>query len=180
MWGVQSRQQNHKGDDPCWARDRWAIWESRDPEQYFTDILEGTYCKKTDWYEGSPTAHGWFGRPAPALLGFDADIRGYCHDNCDGTSVNILAIFTSRTPYNTCRNFEWQMCAVHGLLNWQDNRQIVFARAPKTMYIDGYPPLGKCSGFTDGWCNDWDGFANDDIFYLELCLFSQARSALSG
>ena len=126
----------------------------------------------TDWYEGFPGAHGWFDHTAPALLGFDADIKGYCHDACDWVNVNILALFGG-TPYNTCRNFEWQMCAVRGLLNWQGDGSIAFARAPKTMWLDGYPPFGHCSGWTDAPCNDQIGFANDDIFYLEVCLFSQ-------
>jgi hypothetical protein len=130
------------------------------------------YCQITDWYEGFPGAHGWFDRTAPALLGFDADIKGYCHDSCDWANVNILALFGG-TPYNTCRNFEWQMCAVRGLLNWQGGGNIAFARAPKTMWLDGYPPFGHCSGWTDAPCNDQIGFANDDIFYLEVCLFSQ-------
>ena len=67
------------------------------------------YCQLTDWYEGCPFAHGWFDTSAPALLGFDYDITGYCNGNCDGTSVNILAIFGENVKYNTCRNFEWQV-----------------------------------------------------------------------
>ena len=46
-------------------------------------------------------------------------------------------------------------------------------RAPKTVSLDGIPPFGHCSGYTNAPCNDWEGFANDDIFYLEVCLFSQ-------
>eukprot|EP00966_Prymnesium_polylepis_P104302 2415656-Prymnesium_polylepis.1 len=156
------------------------------------------YCELTDWYEGSNVAHGWFSEPdAPALLGFDADIIGYCHNNCDGESVNILAIFGG-LEYNSCRNFEWQMCAIRGMLSSQSSKEIVFARcapvdraalshtglqrpvpplvcrrAPKTVAMDGWPPFGQCSGFTNSGCNTWDGFANDDIFYLEVCLFSQ-------
>lgn len=65
------------------------------------------------------------------------------------------------------------MCAVRGMLHWQASREIVFARAPKTVSMDGVPPFGHCSGYTNAPCNDWDGFANDDIFYLEVCLFSQ-------
>jgi len=176
MWGANSREQNHKGDDACWVRNRWAAWESQPVEQYFEDISSGKYCEKTDWYEGFQGSHGWFGASAPALLGFDADIHMFCNDNCDAAGYNILAIFSSRTPYNTCRNFEWQMCAVLGLLNWQADREIVFARAPNTVYLDGYPPFGHCSGYTDNFCSDTVGFANDDIFYLEVCLFSQVCS----
>jgi len=113
---------------------------------------------------------------APALLGFDWDIKGFCHNNCDNANVNILAIFGNNVKYNTCRNFEWQMCAVRGLLNWQKSREIMFARAPKTVSMDGVPPFGHCSGYTNAPCNDWEGFANDDIFYLEVCLYSQVCS----
>eukprot|EP00966_Prymnesium_polylepis_P143306 3308235-Prymnesium_polylepis.1 len=35
--------------------------------------------------------------------------------------------------------------------------------------MDGVPPFGHCSGYQTGPCNDWEGFANDDIFYLEVC-----------
>jgi len=172
MWGPFPRTQNRKDDDACWARDRWAQWSPQPAEKYFEDILSGRYCKLTDWYENYNEAHGWFTRSAPALLGFDPDIHAFCNNNCDAASVNMLALF-GRTPYNTCRNFEWQMCAVRGLLNWQGDREIVFARAPKTVYMDGYPPFGRCSGYSEGGCNLETGFANDDIFYLELCLFSQ-------
>jgi len=176
MWGTSSREQNHKGDNACWSRNRWATWETQPADEYFNDILTGKYCEKTDWYEGFASAHGWFSRSAPALLGFDPDITGYCNNNCDGTNVNILAIFSSKTPYNMCRNFEWQMCAVLGKLPWQADRELVFARAPNTVYLDGYPPFGRCSGYTSSACSDTVGFANDDIFYLEVCLFSQVCS----
>eukprot|EP00966_Prymnesium_polylepis_P118656 2743073-Prymnesium_polylepis.1 len=74
MWGVNSREQN-KGNDACWARNRWAAWESQPAEQYFDDVSTGKYCNQTDWYEGFQYSHGWFGASAPALLGFDADIH---------------------------------------------------------------------------------------------------------
>jgi len=172
MWGIDSRQQNHKGDEACWSRVRHAKWDHQPAEQYFEDILSGRYCQLTDWYEGSTTGHGFFGPDAPALLGFDADIHNFCGgDNCDGRGVNILMLF-GHIKYNTCRNFEWQMCAVRGLLNSQGKKEIMFARAPNTMYIDGYPPLGRCSGWTDAPCDDYVGYANDDIYYIEVCLFS--------
>ena len=106
MWGVESRQQNHKGDDACWARDRHMGWVSQPAEQFFEDIFSGRYCEGTDWYDGAPFAHGWFDSNAPALLGFDYDIKGFCNNNCDWAGVNILAIFGNDVKYNTCRNFE--------------------------------------------------------------------------
>ena len=32
--------------------------------------------------------------------------------------------------------------------------------------------FGTCSGFTDMPCGGGRGYANDDIFYLEVCLFA--------
>jgi len=79
-----------------------------------------------------------------------------------------------RIPYNTCRNFEWQMCAAKGFLFKQASRQIKFAHAPKDVWMDGWPPFDQCHGYTDtGGCDRWTQFANDDIFPLEVCLFSQ-------
>ena len=69
----------------------------------------------------------------------------------------------------------WQVCAAKGLLPSQSSRKIVFARAPNTVRMDGSPPFGVCSGFTDRACDvrRGIGFANDDIYYLEVCLYSQ-------
>ena len=44
----------------------------------------------------------------------------------------------------------------------QASKRIVFARAPKTVAMDGVPPFGHCSGYTDQQsapCNGYDGFA---------------------
>ena len=62
-----------------------------------------------NWYEGSNQAWGRFHSPhAPALLGFDNDIHGYCRGSCDNANVNILNLLSGNVKYNTCRNFEWQ------------------------------------------------------------------------
>jgi hypothetical protein len=70
---------------------------------------------------------------------------------------------------------EWQMCAVLGRLNHQGARVIKFAVAPNTLSLDpAHGVFGTCRGFTDAPCKmPWIGFANDDIYYLEVCLFSQ-------
>ena len=68
------------------------------------------------------------------------------------------------------------MCAAKGFLNKQASKSIVFAHAPKNVWMDGWPPFGVCSGFTQGWCDPWHGFANDDIYPLEVCLYSQVCS----
>jgi hypothetical protein len=80
------------------------------------------------------------------------------------TMVGLL--HTSSEPNDRGVRFSATVCAVRGLLNWQADREIVYARAPNTVALDGYPPFGHCSGFTDGFCNDQAGFANDDIFYV--------------
>lgn len=66
-----------------------------------------------------------------------------------------------------------EMCAAKGLLNKQSSRKIVFAHAPKDVHMDGWPPFGRCSGYTNKRCDTVHGFANDDIYPLEVCLFSQ-------
>ena len=60
------------------------------------------------------------------------------------------------------------MCAAKGLLPGQGSRAIKFARAPKTVSLDGYPRFGECSGYTNRPCSKRSGFANDDIYYLEV------------
>ena len=35
------------------------------------------------------------------------------------------------------------------------------------------PPFGECSGWTDVGCGTHWGFANDDIFFLEVCVYSE-------
>ena len=112
----------------------------------------------------------------PALLGFDDDIHQFCggsSQQCDGTGNNVLMLFDNQVKYNTCRNFEWQVCAAKGLLRRQGGKAIRFARAPKTLDLaSSRRPFGKCSGWTDRSCDSRTGYANDDIYYLEACLFS--------
>jgi len=143
---------------------------------FFEEASSGAHCGM-NWYEGSGEAHGQFAQArAPALLGFDNDIHQFCQHNCDAHNLNILNLFSGPVLYNTCRNFEWQCCAAQGKLPGQGSRAIKFARAPKTVSFDGYPRFGECSGYTNAACSKESGFANDDIFYLELCLFAMVCS----
>jgi len=174
MWGVGSRMQNHVGDDRCWDRDR-AHWIPQPADTYFDELLRGTHCQTTDWHENAPWGNqGNFRQDAaPALLGFDNSIHSFCPGGCDQFGYNILQLFGS-IPYNICRNFEWQMCAAKGFLWKQASKRIVFAHAPKNVWMDGWPPFDQCHGYTDtGGCDRWTEFANDDIYPLEVCLFSQ-------
>ena len=88
--------------------------------------------------------------------------------------MNILQLVGSQTPYNICRNLEWMVCAARGELPFQKSRKIRFAVATDTIEISGRYPLWKCSGFTNapGGCEHETGYANDDIFFLETCLFN--------
>jgi len=175
MWGVASRQQNHNGDARCWDRDRVDWSKSQPPEKYFDELLRGTNCLLTDWHENAPGGNqgNFWQEDVPALLGFDDSIHEFCPGGCDQEGYNILQLF-GRVPYNTCRNFEWQMCAAKGFLGKQASKRMVFAHAPKDVWMDGWPPFDQCHGYTDtGGCDRRTQFANDDIYPLEVCLFSQ-------
>ena len=73
---------------------------------------------------------------------------------------------------------EWQMCAAQGKLPGQNSHGIHFAVPPQTLSMaPSEGVFGTCSGFSDAPCQmPWVGFANDDIYYLEVCLFSQVCS----
>ena len=74
MWGIPSREQNHKDGGACWDRKRDAAWIHQAASTYFDDVLAGRYCASQDWYEGAGQNHGDFSKwEAPALLGFDSD-----------------------------------------------------------------------------------------------------------
>lgn len=144
--------------------------------KYFEDIFAGTNCWGTDWYEDAHTGnHGNFREwRAPALLGFDSDIGAFCGGNCDSKNRNVLNMF-GHIRYNMCRNFEWQMCAALGKLKGQNSRSIQFAWPPGVLSMDPAAGVfGTCHGYTDAPCKMPSiGFANDDIYYLEVCLYSQ-------
>eukprot|EP00966_Prymnesium_polylepis_P218887 5065389-Prymnesium_polylepis.1 len=55
----------------------------------------------------------------------------------DGASVNILAIFSAHTPYNTCRNFEWQSTTLYSRTH-----QLLCARFSESSIGK---PIGKLS-----------------------------------
>ena len=176
-----SRMQNHLGDRACWSVDRENPWTDQPAERFFDDVKQGRHCLGTDWYEGSTTGNrGHFKldlKAAPALLGFDNDIASFCVGNCDDAGFNILNMF-GHIPYNMCRNFEWQVCAALGMLPRQNTRVTRFAWPPATLSMDlSEGVFGTCSGYTDRPCQTpWVGFANDDVYYLEVCLYAQICS----
>mmetsp|Transcript_31075 Transcript_31075/g.65134 ORF Transcript_31075/g.65134 Transcript_31075/m.65134 type:complete len:165 (+) Transcript_31075:451-945(+) len=70
------------------------------------------------------------------------------------------------------------VCSAKGLLPGQGGKTIRFSKAPYTLQPDGLSgkPLGKCCGWVP---EDMQpiggsfGYATDDIYYLEACIFSQ-------
>ena len=72
-------------------------------------------------------------------------------------------------------SLEWLVCAARGLLRGQKSRKIRFARDLRWIRLQGgpNPRFGVCSGWTDVGCDTQTRFANDDIFFLEVCLFSK-------
>ncbi|KAL1498677.1 hypothetical protein AB1Y20_013989 [Prymnesium parvum] len=108
---------------------------------------------------------------------------------CVNANLNILSLYGDRVPYNLCRNLEWMTCAARGLLPGQayggersrpgGSSTIRFAFAPGDLDPTGKAhPLGRCSGWRppDARTGCSDGYATDDIFYLEVCIFNQICS----
>ena len=168
---------------------------------YFEEVLAGTHCG-SNWYEGNPGLLGMRGRPptsfyvddAPALFGVDADIGATCQKgmriqgmtpsnafghsgNCVAAGYNILNLNSPRVPYNLCRNLEWQVCAATDQIPAQGDGAVMFATSPSSLDPNGRErPLGKCAGWRpeNRYMPDGGfGYGNDDIFYLEACLFDQ-------
>ena len=140
----------------------------------FDDAIEG-YCKSIVRQQG-----GRHDRATPAAQGDGRRMQEYAHD-CVLASRNILLLFgdnvhNTGAGYNSCRNFEWQMCAAMGRLPGQRSPTIIFAKAPSELDIStpkrsGGRPLEKCGGYSPAGC--WAGaYANDDIYFLETCLYS--------
>ena len=131
MWTAQGWARTDTSP-PCWSVGRDAKHAQR-PEQYFDDALSGRFCS-SNWYEGTSdpgSPHEADGDPIgvtgpafadfdsyPALLGFDENIDQMCRapgssgghaQECVKKGLNILSLFSEKVPYNTCRNFEWQV-----------------------------------------------------------------------
>ena len=106
-------------------------------------------------------------------------------ERCVRANLNILSLHGERLPYNICRNLEWQTCAALGKLPGQGtkldgtfSRTIKFAKAPNTLELVRNNRLGVCSGWVPSKKPEGGiyGYATDDIFYLETCLYSQVCS----
>ena len=194
MWAQESYSKQTTSTPKCWDRVRDKSTTPQSPSAFFTSVLNGSLCR-SNWYEGNVGNFGVPGRlvdygvnDAFPLLGFDEAIDTYClarvahgyerdyrhAERCVAAKLNILNIFGERLPYNLCRNLEWQMCAARGLLPGQRSLAMRFATAPSTLDVSGTKPLGQCHGWkpykkpSTGY-----GYATDDIFFLETCLFNQ-------
>lgn len=195
MWAADAWGKMSEGP-PCWSKVRDQSWLRQPSHEYFEQVVTGANCN-TNWYEGN---NGWLGRSnvlprfggkgegAPAVLGFDESIDRIClrgqhcrehADCCVKHGYNILSLYGDRVPYNICRNLEWQVCAAKGLLPGQPQSAptIIFARAPNSIAPDGSQgqPLGQCGGWKPERRPQGGayGYATEDIFYLEVCLFNQ-------
>ena len=190
MWAADAWGKMSEGP-ACWDQVRDRADRSQPSHVYFDEVASGANCY-TNWYEGNQGSFGIAGRivnfgpkGAPALLGFDESIDRMCQAGrgCSGHAgccvrhgYNILSLYGDRVPYNICRNLEWQVCAAKGLLPGQRERDIVFGRAPNSIAPDGSQrgrPLGQCGGWTPQRRPPGGvfGYATEDIFYLEVCLF---------
>jgi len=196
MWAAEAWGRQTDDAPKCWERSRDQQGSREQPaSRFFDDIVQGSMCG-SNWFEGNGGGIGKQDQPphfawdANAVLGFDEDIDRYCKDRapkshkndqhalrCVAANVNILSLYGDRVPYNICRNLEWQSCTARGWLPGQQSSIIRFATAPKSLDPSGTSgkPLGQCRG----WLPDRKpkggiyGYATDDIFYLEVCLFSQ-------
>jgi len=199
MWAAEPWLLRKDDMASCWDRKRDAHDQWQSAQDYFLNARWGGSCN-TNWYEGNAGGHdenilgaqnflptGWFPHDAPALLGFDESIDEHCWAHggfgshamaCIHAGFNILSLYGNRVPYNICRNLEWQVCAVKGLIPGQGGKKIVFGKRPGDLNPspDGGKPLGTCGGWVPNYlqnkhCNG--NYATDDIFFLEVCMFNQ-------
>jgi hypothetical protein len=157
----------HRRNPDCWEVPRHPRGRDRiSSSSYFAAAFSGRHCD-SNWYEGNllPLGDGntrpRFAEPAPALFGFDETIDGFCWDHtprwwnddqggydhakqCVLKNLNILSLYGFSTPYNLCRNLEWQLCAAMGKLPGQRSRTILFSLPPNQLDTNphGRKPFG--------------------------------------
>ena len=198
MWAAEAWAPMRPGHPACWEAVRDQPKVSQMSGTFFDETLDGRHCD-SNWFEGNGGALGttgaeFFEARAPALLGFDESIDGYCAHSlrlrgvqsgrmghatrCVSANLNILSLYGDRLPYNICRNLEWQTCAAQGKLPGQGGSTIKFAKAPQTLDMARNQRLGMCSGWVPKEVPKGGiyGYATDDIFYLETCMYSQMCS----
>jgi len=177
MWG-NAWAWKEPWQDGCWAELGGRDWLHK--------AWAGTWCDR-NWMAGSAAPQRddrpWFSAPAPALLGFDETILGYCShqvgldfdggdlnfelaDRCVRANRNVLRLMSGGRPWDMCQNIEWQMCAINGKLPGQKAREVSFASAPKDVPQIWWDDPGTHPTFTP----NWDGYALGDVFFAELAV----------
>lgn len=156
-------------------------------QRWFDGIFEGTWCDR-NWLQGTagqPRANDrpHFTAPAPALLGFDETILGYCSqlvglwfdggdlntelaDRCVRANKNVLRLMSGSSPWDMCQNIEWQLCAIRGKLPGQDAAKISFASAPRDLELKWWTDVNTHPTYAP----KPDGYALGDVFFAELCV----------
>lgn len=165
--------------DDTWRRDQLRCYAARYP-----DVLrEHCVRNKTDAcdWDGLKRHYDTIGQTSRCKKTGEPRCCMKAH-RCWQQGHNLLNIVSGKVRYNLCRNLEWQVCAAKGLLPGQGGAPAVrFSTAPRDLELDGtrtQHPLGKCSGWhpTPAPIGGVYGYTNDDIFYLEVCIFNQICS----
>mgnify|MGYP007078100274 CR=1 FL=1 len=177
MWGA-AWQLAAPGQGRC--------WDGLGGRDWLESAWEGKWCYR-NWMEGSAAAMGGdgmpaFSKPAPALLGFDETILGYCSElvglgfdggdlntelaeRCVWANKNVLRLFGGGRPWDMCQNIEWQLCALNGKLPHQDGRKVSFATAPRDLQLIWWNDPSTHPTFDPGY-----GYALGDVYFAEVAV----------
>ena len=192
LWGKFAWMNRHDGDEACWDYDSNFFENVLQPEQCDVNWLEGAYGEQFDRPNFAEDAH--------PLLGFDGRIWDYCSEvhpqgnwpggdwnrelarRCVEANMNILRIMFScpdcvgsRAGWNMCRNLQWVVCAVRGLLPGQGAATALrFAKAPSELDTRDMENPARLTHPGDTWWNEphWQHYAVSDVFFGEVCVLS--------
>lgn len=207
LWGRDAwrlRWDTSNAMDTCWGYDADFFENALEPSQCDANWLEGASGGQFDRppFDAS--------RSAPALLGFDGTIWDYCSEvarsgewgggdwnqelarRCISANMNILRIMFScsdcvgaRAGWNMCRNLQWVLCAVRGLLPGQagaqaqgaagsDGHSIRFAKPPRDLDTRDFDDPGRPNIDGAAWWNEPHDqhYAVTDVFFGEVCVLS--------
>ena len=188
-WIDDHHSKFHRMWGAAWVwKEAWqgGCWDGLGGREWLNRAFEGTWCDR-NWMSGSAAPmrddRPWFSAPAPALLGFDETILGYCShlvgldfdggdlntelaERCVRANKNVLRLLSGGRPWDMCQNIEWQMCALNGKLPGQDGRKVSFASAPKDVQLQWWTDPSTHPTYTPR----WDGYSLGDVFFAELCV----------
>mmetsp|Transcript_27979 Transcript_27979/g.46353 ORF Transcript_27979/g.46353 Transcript_27979/m.46353 type:complete len:384 (+) Transcript_27979:168-1319(+) len=184
MFALQGWTRRGEGTEGCFATEKF--WEN---------LLEKETCDR-NWYRGGYPdgmeennkewrADYYGNQNNPGVVGYEEDLGPFnckeikkkkgeafmCDeidfiDSAHQAGHNMLRL-DSRFGWNMCRNLEWVICAIRGLLPNQGDGKIRFATTPK---IDVQSFL-----FRDGGCDQHDcalHYSVNDVFFVEVALIS--------